>query len=139
MIKDRLFKTLVHNCAGYKVLLKGESLEAGYRPDYVLVKNSNYLILESENSSNRKTFVGGLIKAAHFLRGENEGALIFIIVPKKNTTAKAIAKHLKRYLDWLHGITNLKSVYVIESKHYYDGQNVLTLLENNFISLAEKV
>ena len=95
-IPDKLFKRLLHQCDGYEIHLSGNSLEPGYKPDFVLKKEEDYLILESENASSRKTFVGGMIKAAHFLQGNRTGKLIFVIVAKKNTSARAIANHLKK-------------------------------------------
>jgi len=95
MIPDKIFKAIAHNCAGYAKFTNGGQLEQGYKPDYVLKKGSDYIILESENSSSRKTFVGGMIKAAHFLQNLNRGILIFIIMPKGNIQAAAIARHLK--------------------------------------------
>ena len=70
MIPDKQFKELNHTFKGYAKYLCGQSLEPGYKPDFVLKKGNEYLILESENSSSRKTFVGGMIKAAHFLQNE---------------------------------------------------------------------
>lgn len=139
MIPDKLFKAITHECKGYNTFLNGGNLEPGYRPDYVLVKENQYIILESENSSSRKTFVGGMTKAAHFLQGSKKGILIFVIVPKVNTSANAIAKHLKPYLTWLGDKTNLRDVYVIEAGHYYDGENVLAILKENFMEAAFKV
>ena len=139
MIPDKIFKGLPHSYSGFKTLYTGQTLETGYKPDYVLKKGNQYVILESENSSSRKTYVGGMMKAAHFLQNEKKGKLIFVIVPKENTKAATIAKHLKPYLVWLFEKTNLKDVYVIEAKKYYSEGQVLTLDCDNFYSCAFKV
>lgn len=139
VIPDKEFKALQHICKGFECHLSGQQLEKGYKPDFVLKNKNEYLILESENCSSRKTFVGGLIKAAHFLQNEKKGVLFFIIVPKPNTTADAIAKHLKPYLQWMQDKTNLKDVFVIETKHYYVNKKVLPLSGSNFKKLAFKV
>jgi len=139
MIPDRLFKSLLHNCTGYEKYLTGQSLELGYKPDYVLKKENDFIILESENSSSRKTFVGGLVKAAHFLQGERTGILIFIIVPKENTTVSAIANHLKAYLSWIKEKTNLSKVFVIEAGQYYNNGTLLKIGEEEFNGLAIQV
>ncbi|WEK37827.1 MAG: hypothetical protein P0Y53_09965 [Candidatus Pseudobacter hemicellulosilyticus] len=76
-------------------------------------------MLKCENISSRKTFVGGMMKAAYFLQGDRAGTLVFVMVPKDNTTATAIAKHLKPYLEWVMPHANLRTVYIIEAKHYY--------------------
>jgi|SRR5678809_306274 hypothetical protein len=139
MIRDAAFKQLLHACKGYSQFTNGNSVEAGYKPDYVLKRSNEYIILESENSSSRKTFVGGLIKAAHFLSGERKGILVFIIVPKTNTTDRAIANHLRKYLSWVADKTNLRDVYVIEANAYYQANLVLPLLGKKFLSVAKKV
>jgi hypothetical protein len=139
MIPDKAFKALQHSHKGYVKHLNGQILEKGYKPDYVLKKRDNYIILESENSSSRKTFVGGMIKAAHFLQGERKGKLVFIIVLKKNTTAYSIAKHLRPYLKMVRGRTNLKEVFVVESSSYYCNNSLLALDCNDFKKCAYKV
>lgn len=106
------FKPLKYNRNEYSNYLCGQSLEHGYKPDYVLRKKNDYVILETESSSSRKTYVGGLMKAAHFLQDERKGILIFVIVPRINTKASSIASHLKLYYNWIKDITNLESIYV---------------------------
>jgi hypothetical protein len=139
MIKDKLFKSLRHSYKGFDTLHNGQELEPGYKPDYVLINKNEYIILESENSSSRKTYVGGLIKAAHYLQNDKKGKLIFVIVPKKNTKASSIANHLKPYLKWIQASTNLNEVYVIEAKSYYSDGHVLALDCKDFLSCALKV
>ena len=139
MIPDMIFKSLGHSCKGYKMYKDGQSLEQGYKPDYVLKKDDNYIILESENSSSRKTFVGGLIKAAHYLQEERTGILVFIIVPKKNTKASSISSHLKKYFDWIKDSTNLREIHVIEAGHYLNEEKVVKLLSRDFKKLAHSI
>ena len=139
MIPDKIFKGLTHSSKGFEKFRDGQELEQGYKPDYVLKNKDEYIILESENSSSRKTFVGGMIKAAHYLQNENTGKLIFVIVPKENTKATSIAKHLELYLKWIQTQTNLKEVFVIDAEKYYDNINVLALDCEDFYSCAIKV
>lgn len=139
MIPDRKFKSLNHNFKGFDKFLSGESIEVGYKPDFVLKKGNDYIILESENSSSRKTFVGGMIKAAHFLQNERIGFLVFVMVPKKNTTSSSIAKHLKPYLEWIQGKTNLIKVFVIEAPKYYNENILLALDCDEFMNCALQV
>ena len=73
MITDKTFKSLEHTYTGFVKYLNGQQLESGYKPDYVLKNRSKYIILESENSSSRKTYIGGMLKAAHFLQNERKG------------------------------------------------------------------
>lgn len=139
MIPDNLFKSIPHSYKGYIKHLNGQVIEPGYKPDFVLRKSNDYIILESENSSSRKTFVGGMMKAAHYLQDDRTGKLIFVIVPKENTTASSIAKHLKPYLNWIAGKTNLKDVFVIEANLYYTATRLLSLDCKDFEDCAYKV
>lgn len=139
MIPDRLFKSLKHSHKGYVTYLNGQIIEPGYKPDFVLKKGDEYIILESENSSSRKTFVGGLMKAAHFLQGSRKGLLIFVMVPKKNTTASSIAIHLRPYLHWIKNLTNLREVIIIEASSYYKNESLLSLDCSDFKKCSLKV
>ncbi|WP_041258208.1 hypothetical protein [Fibrella aestuarina] len=139
MIRDKVFKTLLHSHSGYKILYTGQELEAGYKPDCVLVKDSDYIILESEGATNRKVYVGGMVKAAHFLQNDRSGKLIFVLSPTKNTKSETIARHLKPYLNWLDGKTNLRDVYVIDDDKYYSEANLIALDGSDFQASAFKV
>ena len=139
MIPDIVFKDLLHSCKGYNKYLNGQELEQGYKPDYVLKRGNDYLIVESENSASRKTFVGGMVKAAHFLQGEKTGRLVFVIVPKNNTRAESISKHLKSYFSWIKNKTNLREVHVIEAGQYYAKEEVVELFSKQFKQIALKV
>lgn len=138
-IKDKVFKGLNHTFKSYQKFLDGGEIENGYKPDFVLKKNNEYIILESENSSSRKLFIGGLIKASHFLTGKKSGILLFVMVPKKNTTAISIAKQIKVYFSWIKDKTNLKEVWIIECNKYYDGIKCIPLDSRKFNEVAIKI
>lgn len=139
MISDREFKMLSHFCPGYSMYTNGAELLPGYKPDYVLNKDNDYVILESENTSSRKLFIGGLIKAAHFTQLERTGKLVFVMVPKENTTAKSITEQLRTYFNWVKDKTNLSEIYVIEANSYYCNGTLLELLSTEFKNIALKV
>jgi len=139
MIPDKVFKALKHECEEYSIYSKGQEVELGYKPDFVLNSGNSYIILESENSASRKTYVGGMVKAAHFLQGPKTGILVFVIVPKENTKASSIANHLVKYFKWIKDKTNLSEVYVIEASHYYIDGMVASVNSDNFLSKAIKV
>lgn len=122
MIKDADFKLLNHRAKDFNKYKNGQNLAEGYKPDFVLKheEKEEYIILESEVSSSRKTFIGGMVKAAHFFRNDKKGILIFVMEPKLNTSSKSIVKQLKTYYTWLRDITNLKAIYVITAKDYVD-------------------
>jgi len=134
MIKDADFKLLNHRAKDYKKYKNGQNLAEGYKPDFVLknTENEEYIILESEVNSSRKTFVGGMIKAAHFLTGQRKGVLIFVMKESKNTKVDSIAKQIKRYYSWINELTNLKQVFVISSDLYYSQGKLLKLFSPEF-------
>ena len=127
MIPDRIFKSLEHVYKDYKKYLNGQELEKGYKPDYVLKKKNQFVILESENNSSRKMYVGGMIKAAHFLKDEKSGILIYVIKHRNNTKPISIANHLRKYFEWIKDKTNLQEIYVIDTETYLTDDKVLPL------------
>ncbi|MFC6858964.1 hypothetical protein [Zunongwangia atlantica] len=139
MIPDRIFKQLKHEYAGYNKYLNGQQLERGYKPDYVLRNKNDYIILESENNSSRKMYVGGMMKAAHFLQNKKTGILIFVIKFRDNTKPISIAKHLKRYFNWIYQNTNLREVYIIDMEDYYCDECVLSIDSADFQIKSHKV
>lgn len=140
-MKDPDFKKLKHSCKEYEIILKGGELAEGYKPDIVMQRKQEYIILESEHSSSRKHILGGMIKAARFLSNEKKGTLVIVIQIKKNTKVVQIQKHLNPYLDWVKNSTNLRDVYVISDTDYCKStmDNPVELLNNKFKQLASKV
>jgi hypothetical protein len=139
-MKDNVFKSLNHLVTGnFEVFSKGSGIEVGYKPDFTLKCNNEFIIMECENGSSRKTFVGGMLKAAHFLQNERFGTLIYILIPRKNTTAIQISNHLSQYFLYIRNLTNLKDIYVIDISDYYCDDKPLEIFSDAFYSKAKKV
>ena len=138
-MKDRKFKNIKHNARGYKIFKNGQELMKGYKPDVVLKNKNEYIILESEVSTNRKVFIGGMIKAAKFLKLKTVGILVYVIEERKNTTNKQIAEHLKEYYEWIRDKTNLANIFVISDSDYCEDDNPIEILSTEFLHLAESV
>lgn len=139
-MKDYQFKRLNHKYLNFKVTARGQQLVQGYQPDVVLNRNNEYLILECENGTSRKHFLGGLIKAAKFLSGNKSGILVFVILVKPNTNEIQLSNHLKPYLDWVKPLTNLRDIYVISVENYCLKKEVpIELLGNKFLNSSKKV
>lgn len=138
-MKDSEFKSKVHSANGYEIFLKGEELFKGYKPDFVLRKINEFIILESEHGTSRKHFLGGMIKASKYLVGNKKGALVFVIKLKNNTTEENIALHLKPYLEWVEPLTNLRDVYVISDMKYCASEVPIKILGNEFKCSSLKV
>jgi hypothetical protein len=131
-MRDNIFKQLLHTADGYTVLNSGGQLTKGYKPDTVLQKGNDYIIMECDTGTSRKGYLGALMKAARFLTKEMNGVLILVIKEKPNTTVKQIAEHLREYLKWLKPLTNLKVVYLIETTKYCPDKTPLKILSSEF-------
>ena len=124
---------MLHNYLDCKIFSKGEEVEKCYKPD-ILSNKGNYFIIESENCSSRKTFVGCLLKASHFVTGARQRILISVIAPKQNTKAESIALHPKKYFEFISTISKLRNVYVIEVDNGSDFKLILkNEIENRFM------
>jgi hypothetical protein len=135
-MKDDLFKKLSHNAKGYSLVNSGGQLAKGYKPDIVLSKGNEYIIMECDTGTSRKGYLGAMLKASRFLTNDNRGILILVIKEKTNTTVKQIAVHLQEYLAWLKPLTNLSAVYLIETTKYCPNKIPLKLLSSEFEKCA---
>lgn len=138
-MKDADFKILNHNAKGYSKFSNGKEIESNYRPDYVLRKGNDYILIEHETEPNRKTIVADIIKAAHFLQGERKGYLVIVITPKRNSSLQSYPKHVNSYLVWVNDKTNLKEVYFISEADYFKNGNILEINSKQFNDLCIKV
>jgi hypothetical protein len=136
---DSAFKQLQHKYLDFKIIHRGSELATGYKPDVVLQKDNQYIILESEHSTNRKTFLGGFLKAANFLTGNKHGFLVFVLKIQDNTNEDQISLHLGQYLNFISAITNLKEVYVISDENYCQGDQPCVIKGVEFLKSARKV
>jgi hypothetical protein len=131
-VKDYLFKSLNHKADNYKIVSKGIALSSGYKPDIVLQNNKDYIIIECETGTSRKGYVGGMVKAAKFLTGDNTGILVYVIKEKSNTNEQQIQAHLTEYFEWMKKLTNLKAIYIISTDKYCPATVPLKLLSKAF-------
>ena len=135
-MKDKLFKNLSHSAEGCAILNSGGQLTKGYKPDTVLQKRNEYIIMECDTGTSRKGYLGAMLKASKYLTNEKNGVLILVIKEKPNTTVKQIAEHLREYLIWLKPLTNLRVIYLIETTKYCPDKIPLKLLSLEFESSA---
>lgn len=135
-MKDKLFKNLLHSAEGYAIFNSGGQLTKGYKPDTVLQKENEYIIMECDTGTSRKGYLGAMLKAARFLTSEKSGKLILVIKEKPNTKVKQIAEHLQEYLTWLNPLTNLRVVYLIETTKYCPDKIPLKILSSAFERVA---
>jgi len=138
-MKDSEFKILNHRAKDYYVHLNGQELSKGYKRDFVLKRKDKYIIIESEVSTSRKGYIGGMVKAAKFLTGKNSEILIFVIQIRKNTTPEQIANHLRNYYQWIRELTRLKNVYIISDEDYCKSGFPIEIFSEKFIQTAKQV
>ena len=140
---DRYFKNLNHRCKGFSVIYTGQELVPGYKPDIVLQneEKEELIILESETSTNRKAFLGGMLKAAYYLTEAKRGRLVFIMKEHSNATVKQITHHLKPYFVWIKPLTNLESIQIISDRDYcmHPENDPLILYESSFMKLSTQI
>ncbi len=140
-MRDTDFKNGNHCLpTGSSILTNGKNIIDGYRPDLSIVDSNNniYLILESESKSDRKAFIGALVKASHFAyHNEKSVTLIFVMKEVKNqTTVAQVSSNIEPYFQWLCGLgsTQLNRVCFISDIAYLKSvNNNETLLSDKFL------
>jgi hypothetical protein len=124
-MKDADFKSLSHPIGVNLIASSGSAVSTGYKPD-ITVKDTNGVlkfILESEQKTDRKAFLGDLLKAE--MHAEQHGAnpeLVIVMSPFRNTTTLQIADHIRPYKMWLEkkngGALHLSGVQVLSDADY---------------------
>lgn len=124
-MKDVAFKDLQHRLGGHHIVSRGEEVAAGYKPDLTVSSSDNQLafIVECETKTDRKAFLGNLVKAEKY--AEDCGAhpvLVIVMKESPNTTVRQIANHLTPYAVWLArlkgGKLNLADILLISDQEY---------------------
>jgi hypothetical protein len=135
-MKDEEFKVLPHACKDYELYSSGNAIQKNYSPDFVLKSTNKYILIEHETAPNRKTILADIFKAAYFLQKEKEGVLVIVMTPKGTSSFESYPKHSLPYFKWLKEKTNLKDVIFIHESHYYEGNVVLVIDDNDFMKKA---
>lgn len=138
-MKDGAFKGLKHSANGYNKFSDGKLIEKNYSPDFVLNKDDDYILIEHESQPNRKTIIGDLVKAAHFLVEKKTGILVIVITPKGESSLVSYSKHIRQYFNWLADKTNLRRVYFIHESEYEKNGECLPINSKEFDEKALKV
>ena len=124
-MKDAAFKSLCHLIAPNRIASRGEMVGPGYKPDITVDDGGSSLlyILESEQKTDRKAFLGDLIKAEfHAERTRSRPTLVIVMEERSNTTVRQITDHLRPYVHWLRdlkgGALCLNRVHVLADRDY---------------------
>ena len=125
-MQDKIFKGLQHQVGkGNKIASTGKDVSKRYKPDVTVedAKGNLLYILECEQKTDRKAFLGDLIKAEFYAEdNKQKPRLIIVMQVFKNTTTKQIAAHLRPYIEWLKskkgGKLSLSAVQVLSDEDY---------------------
>jgi hypothetical protein len=124
-MNDSDFKRLPHCVGNNRISSRGEEVAAGYKPDLTVTDTKGQLvfIVECERKTDRKAFLGALVKAEKYAEDCHASPVLVIVMhPFKNTTVEQIANHLAPYKRWLDGlrdgVPHLRALIVISDKEY---------------------
>jgi hypothetical protein len=124
-VTDTYFKSLPHCLGTYRIASRGNLVCKGYKPDLTVCNSNNQLvfIFECEQKTDRKAFLGSLVKAEKY--AEDCGAhpiLIIVMQEFINATVQQIANNLTPYAVWLArlkgGKLNLADIRLISDQEY---------------------
>lgn len=108
-MNDQKFRSMEHRPPeGYVLHTRGDELSVGYKPDLsysrISSHSSRWIIMEYERKTDRKAYLGDLVKAEKFATECCVFVdLVIVMAERKNTTVDQISNHLAPYLTWLHG------------------------------------
>lgn len=124
-MRDSDFKVMNHPIGDLIVASRGTSVSTGYKPDVTVRDTGGKLrfILESERKTDRKAFLGAVIKAEMYAEQQDASPeLVIVMQPAINTTTQQIADHLRPYKDWLMkikgGKISLAAIHVLSDVDY---------------------
>ena len=137
-MQDKIFKGLQHQVGkGNKIASTGKDVSKRYKPDVTVEDAKGYkpditvedakgnllYILECEQKTDRKAFLGDFIKAEHHAEHNKQNPELIIVMREEgNTTTKQIFEHLRPYIKWLKskgdGQHGLSAVQVLSDKDY---------------------
>ena len=146
-MKDSDFKQMKHQIGNNSIATNGTAISLGYKPDLTLKNGTGEIvfILESEQKTDRKAFIGDIIKAEKFAQESNCSPTLIIVMREfSNTTVKQIAAHLQSYLKWLFTgfgeSLKIRNVLVISDKEYEQSRLAAEIIGSpGFLSRGVKV
>jgi hypothetical protein len=129
-VKDSQFKALQHPVGSNRIASRGSQVSPGYRPDITVRRpdgdpGSLIFIIESEQKTDRKAFLGDLLKAEVYAEAQDASPELIIVMQSfANTTTQQIADHLRPYKAWLTakkgGRLHLSGIHVLTDAEYQE-------------------
>lgn len=134
-MEDSTFKSLDHQIGDLLSIKCGKEVTTGYKPDLTIIDKAGrpVLIIESEQKTDRKAFLGDYIKAEKYAETcEAFCSLIIVMKEFDNTKVSQIATHLKPYVEWIsrlkNNVPNIKKVTVVSDEMYQESVKKRELL-----------
>lgn len=122
---DATFKSLPHCLGKYRITSSGSLVCKGYKPDLTVSDSDNRLvfIFECEQKTDRKAFLGSLVKAEKYAEDCAAHPILIIVMQEfDNTTVQQIAGNLRPYAVWLAhlkgGRPSLADILLISDQEY---------------------
>jgi hypothetical protein len=123
-MKDSEFKALKHPVGHLTISSRGTVVSPGYKPDLTICDQGRLThIIESERKTDRKAFLGDLVKACrHAQELGLHPKLVIVMQPAGNTTPNQIANQLSIYAGWLaknlSGGMSLSGIQIMTHSQY---------------------
>lgn len=144
-MEDSEFKQMIHQVGNNTISSNGAQVSSGYKPDLTIQNNNGEIvfILESEQKTDRKAFLGDLIKAEKYAQEFNYSPMLIIVMQEfSNTTVSQISNHLQPYLTWIsNGFGNnskIKNILVMSDQEYIQSSSSAEIIgSQEFISRGE--
>lgn len=116
---------MAHQVGSNRIATNGGQVTTGYKPDLTIQSQNNdvVFIVESEQETDRKAFLGDYIKAEKYSQENNYNPMLIIVMQVfPNTTVQQIASHLEPYLTWFNnGFGNaakIKNILIMSDTEY---------------------
>lgn len=129
-MNDSEFKALQHCVGTHRIVSRGTQVANGYKPDLTVCDTNDQLvfIVECEQKTDRKAFLGDLVKAEKYAEDCRAHPILVIVMrPVENTTVQQIADHLYPYAAWIArlkgGSLNLTDILVVSDEEYQRSVN----------------
>ena len=140
---DNSFKNLDHQLGPLETHTRGEELARGYSPDLTATQEGYVrLIVESEPRCDRKSVVGGYLKAEKYSQdAQVTPSLVFVMREQNRTSVRQMADHLREFVGFWKGVHpngGVKEVLILSDIAYLKSlQRRIVMLSAEFRALCQ--
>ena len=146
-MKDSDFKMLSHCVGEFCIASRGNEVSDGYKPDLTVTDQRGALqfIIECEQKTDRKAFLGDLLKAERYAEEcKSNPTLVIVMQQADNTKVQQIARQIQSYAHWLHrrgsdGLYISRIVVMSDTEYVQSVQDGEILGTQNFLDRGEVI